>query len=345
MSLGLVRDVLNSKPFQFADMTEAANDIIPYKPGQVGALGIFEEESLFTDTAYISERAGKLGLVPTSQRGGPSVQITPPKSKLRTVQTFRLSEEDQINASELFNVARFHVPNALENLATIRDQRLTQMADALDFTDEHMKLNALLGLVLDADLSTLVDINSIMGVTPYAEYGLDVTNTTAGNFYKKLQVLRRQILGDLEADAGRTNHIHVMCDPDLFDGILTNVDVISWAKVPPNSAFLSESRVFGTFPWMGFIFEEYRVGVTATASGGSWLGSTKGVAFPVGPSIYKVFYSPGEHFGALNAPGIPRYARAAADATWDEWIKLKLQSYPLPIVLRPLVLRKVKAAA
>jgi hypothetical protein len=343
MSLGIVKDVLNSKPFQMADISMAANDIIPYKPGQVGRLGLFQEESLFTDVAYIYERSGTLSLIPTSSRGGPSVQVTPDKATIRTVQTFRLSEEDQINASELFKVAQFHSVAGLQSLEIVRNQRLMKMADYLDHTLEHMLLNALKGDVLDANGSTsLTNLFTLFNVSQESEVAFDLTNTTRGTLAKKLAAVKRTMFNNLEADGARVEHIHVLCSPTFFDDLLANVDIVEWASVPPNSDYLRRSRVFGTFEWQGFVFEEYRLGTIASAAGGSWIAADKCIIFPVGPSIYTLFYSPGEFFGALGTAGAPRYARAAADPDWDEFIKLKLQSYPLPICLRPKALMKGK---
>lgn len=353
MSLGIVRDVLNSKAFSFADMTMAANDIVPFIPGQVGSLGLFQEESLFTDVAYISERQGVLKLIPTSNRGGPSEQITPPKSTLHTVQTLRLSVEDTINASELFNVAQFHTVDGLQNLATVRNQRLQQMADALDLTHEHMLLNTLKGILLDYDGSTLKNYFTLFGITQETEVAFDLSNATAGTLTRKLATVRRTILNHLEQQALRVQHIHVMCSKEFMDDLLVCKDVLDWAKAGDgNSTMLTQSHVFSKFPmqgtWHGFVFEEYRVGSIATTAGAagaaaaSWIDADKCIIFPVGPSIYTTFYSPGEHFEALGNAGQPRYARAAADPEWNEHIKLRLQSYPLPICTRPAVLMKGK---
>lgn len=347
MSLGLVRDVLNSKPMQAADMTQAANDIIPYKPGQASMAANWEEESLFTDVAYISSREGKLSLIPTSPRGGPSTQVTPPKSKLIPVMTYRLSEEDQLNASELFKVIPFHTPQGLQNLETVRNQRMAQMADAMDFTFEHLKLNALKGVVKDANSDTLTDLFALFGVTQAAEVAFDLTNATRGTLAKKCATVKRAIYNALEADAARVQHIHVLCSPTFFDDLLANVDILAWASVTPNSQYLQESRVFGTFTWQGFVFEEYRQGTIATTAGatGSWIEADKCVIFPVGPSIYRTFYSPAEGFEDLGTMGIPRYSKSAADLEWNEHIKMRMQSYPLPICLRPLALMKGKKGA
>jgi hypothetical protein len=337
-------------------MTVAANDIVPFIPGQVGALGIFQEEPLFTDTAYISERTGVLSIVPTSNRGGPSTQITPPKSKLHTVQTLRLSVEDTINASELFNVAQFHSVNGMENLATVRNQRLGIMGDVLDLTHEHMLLNVLKGDLLDYDGSSLRNFFTLFSIVQETEIAFDLTNATVGTLTRKLAAVRRTILGHLEQQAARLQHIHVLCSKEFMDDLLVNPDVLAWAKAGDgNSTMLTESFVFSKFPrqgtWHGFVFEEYRVGNIATtaaqvgAAAASWIAADKCIVFPVGPSIYSTFYSPGEHFEALGNAGQPRYARAAADPVWDEHIRLRLQSYPLPICTRPAVLMRGKRGA
>lgn len=349
MSQGIIRDVLATKPFQLADMSTAANDIIPYIPFQVGRLNLFQEEPLFTDVAYIEGREGKLQLIPTTPRGGPSTKITQAKRNVRTVQTFRLSEEAEIQASELFRVAAPYLPNRQQNLETLRNQYLTQMANAMDFTLEHMHLNALKGDVLDANGASLTNLFTLFGVSQETEVAFDLTNTTRGTLAKKLAAIKRTMFNNLEADAGLVNHIHVLCSPEFFDDLLVNVDIVAWAGVAPNSDYLRQSRIFGTFEWQGFIFEEYRLGTIATAAkdangnAGVFIAADKCIIFPVGPQIYTTYYSPGEFFGALDgSPGLPRYARAAADSTWDEYVALKLQSYPLPICLRPKVLMKGK---
>lgn len=345
MSLAVVRDTLNSKPFQLADISVAVNDIIPYTPQQVGRLGIFQSESLFTDVAEIWERQGQIGLIPTSSRGGPSEQNIPDKATIRTVKTFRLSIEDQINAAELFKVIAFHSAAGQQSLEIVRNQRLTTMARKLDHTLEHMRLNALKGDVLDANTSSLTNLFTLFGKTQEPEVPFDLTNVTKGHLAGVISDMQRRMYNNLEADSSMVDHIHVLCSPSFYDALLQNIDIFTWATVPPNSDYLRRSRVFGTFEWYGIVFEEYRLGTLATAAGGSWIDTDKCIIFPVGPDIYTNFWSPGEYFGVLGTAGAPRYARAAADTTWDEWIKLKLQSYPLPIVTRPLALMKGRKGA
>jgi hypothetical protein len=144
------------------------------------------------------------------------------------------------------------------------------------------------------------------------------------------------------------DHIHVLCSASFYDALLVNVDVIQWAKIQPNSDYLRQSRVFGTFEWQGFVFEEYRVGTSAgnengsLADTGAWIATDKCIIFPVGPNVYRQYFAPGEFFGAVNTMGLPVYARTAADTDWDEYVKIKVQSYPLPICTRPSVLMKGK---
>lgn len=349
MSQGIIRDVLATKPFQTADLSTAVNDVELYVPHQVGMLNLFREEPLFTDVAYIEGREGKLSLIPTSERGGASTQATRNRRNIRTVQTYRLSEEAQIQASELFRVTQFGQIASPQNLAVLRNQYLAQMSDAMNFTDEHMDLNALKGDVLDADGSSLTNLFTLFGVTQETEVAFDLTSSTAGLLAKKIAAVKRTMYGNLERDSGRVNHIRALCSPEFFDDLLANRDVLAWAGVSPNSDHFQRSRVYGVFEWQGMIFEEYRLGTGATAAAaangnaGVFIAADKCIMFPVGPPIYVKYHSPGEFFGALDGtPGLPRYARAAADPKWDEYVELKLQSYPLPICLRPKVLMKGK---
>jgi hypothetical protein len=347
MSQGIIRDVLATKPFQTADLSQAVNDVELYVPHQVAQLNLFREEPLFTDVAYIEGREGKLSLIPTSQRGGPSTQVTRNRRNIRTVQTYRLSEEAQIQASELFRVTAFNQVAAQQNLTTLRNQYLAQMTDAMSFTDEHMDLNALKGDVLDADGTSLTNLFTLFGVSQESEVAFDLTSSTAGLLAKKIAAVKRLMYNNLERDSGRVNHIHALCSPEFFDDLLANRDVLAWAGVSPNSDHFQRSRVFGVFEWQGMVFEEYRLGTgaaaAATTAGGAFIAADKCIMFPVGPPIYVKYYSPGEFFGALDGtPGLPRYARAAADPKWDEYVELKLQSYPLPICLRPKALMKGK---
>lgn len=341
-------DAVNTKPFQLLEMVEAVNKL-PWNPGQAGMAANWTERGIATTSIEVEERNGVLTLVGSSPRGGPSAQYKPAKRTVRTLTTPRLSIEDQINAHELQNVRAFGTADQLQALSQIRDEHLGDMVSAIRVTWEHMQLNALKGIVLDADGSTqIADLFTIFGITQETEVAFDLTNTTHGTLTGKLQSTRRTMLNNLGADSVMVDHIHVLCSASFFDALVINKDVLEWAKIQPNSDYLRQARVFGKLEWQGFVFEEYRVG-TATgnesgslASSGAWIADDKCVIFPVGPNIYRQYFAPGEFFGAVNTLGLPLYARTAADEEWDEFIKLKVQSYPLPICTRPAVLMKGK---
>lgn len=341
-------DAINTKPFQLLEMVEAINKL-PHQPGQAGMAANWVERGIATTTIEVEERNGVLTLVSSSPRGGPSSQYKPAKRTVRTLSTTRLSIEDQINAHEIQNVRAFGTADQLQALSQIRDERLSDMLGSIRVTWEHLQLNALKGNVLDADGTTsLANLFTIFGITQEAEVAFDLTNTTAGTLTGKLATVNRTLRNNLGADAVMVDHIHVLCSASFFDALVINKDVLDWAKVQPNSDYLRQSRVFGRLEWQGFVFEEYRVG-TATgnesgslASSGSWIADDKCIIFPVGPNIYRQYFAPGEFFGAVNTLGLPLYARTAADEEWDEYIKIKVQSYPLPICTRPAVLMKGK---
>ena len=341
-------DAINTKPFQLLEMVEAINKL-PWQPGQAGAAANWVERGIATTTIEVEERNGVLSLVSSSPRGGPSAQYKPAKRTVRTLATTRLSIEDQINASELQNVRAFGTADQLQALSQIRDDRLSDMMSAIRVTWEHLQLNALKGIVLDADgTTTLANLFTTFDITQEAEVAFDLTNATAGTLTRKLATVNRAIRNNLGADSVMVDHIHVLCSSTFFDDLVVNPDVLAWAKVAPNSDYLRTSRVFGRLEWQGFTFEEYRAGTaTGNDSGdlsatGAWIAADKCVIFPVGPNIYRQYFAPGEFYGAVNTLGLPVYARTAADDDWDEFIKIKVQSYPLPICTRPAVLMKGK---
>jgi hypothetical protein len=54
------------------------------------------------------------------------------------------------------------------------------------------------------------------------------------------------------------------------------------------------------------------------------------------------YFGPADYLDAVNAPGLPRYAKAAPDAGFGKWVSIEAQSNPLPLCTRPNVLIQAK---
>ena len=58
--------------------------------------------------------------------------------------------------------------------------------------------------------------------------------------------------------------------------------------------------------------------------------------------LFEIYYAPADTFETVNTLGLPLYARMIPDRDRDEWVRLEIESNPLPICTRPQVLRSAK---
>ena len=58
--------------------------------------------------------------------------------------------------------------------------------------------------------------------------------------------------------------------------------------------------------------------------------------------LFEIYYAPADTFETVNTVGLPLYARMIPDRDRDEWVRLEIESNPLPICTRPQVLRSAR---
>ena len=69
----------------------------------------------------------------------------------------------------------------------------------------------------------------------------------------------------------------------------------------------------------------------------------KAYFYPEGvEGLFEIYYAPADTFETVNTLGLPLYARAIPDRERDEWVRLEIESNPLPICTRPQVLRSAR---
>ena len=66
-------DIFSNSAFSLTSLTDAINKV-PFVPGRLGQLGIFDESGVSTTSVMIEEREGSLSLIETSPRGAPATQ-------------------------------------------------------------------------------------------------------------------------------------------------------------------------------------------------------------------------------------------------------------------------------
>ncbi len=348
-------DVFSGNAFSTITLTDAVNKM-PFVPGRAGSLGIFEEFGIPTTTIMVEEREGTLFLIPTTPRGAPAAQNTRNLRKARSLAVPHIALEDTVLANEVQDVREFGQENAIQAVQSVVNQRLLEMTQKLDATLEHLRVGALKGQILDSDGSTVIfDLFTEFNVTQITEKDFTFDTSTDGDVRR----LCHQIVRETEDELGALifDHIHAFCSSEFFDDLVANAEVRTaytrWANTNAElMASIGSTGIGGTsgqqgdwlriglarraFPYAGIMFEEYRGKVGAV----DFIPPDKAIFFPVGAGgLFRNPFAPADFVEAVNTIGLPRYAKQAVDMEFQRWVKMHLQSNPLPICTRPRVLQ------
>lgn len=334
-------DIFQNNAFSVTSLTDAINKL-PFVPGKVGQLGIFQESGVSTTSIMIEEREGSLTLIPTSHRGGPAAQNKNEKRKARSLIVPHIALEDTIMADEVQDVRSFGSENALQSVQAVVNNRLSEMTTKHDATLEHLRIGALKGKILDADgVTVLYDLFTEFGVTPYdaIDFDLDNANPANGAIKKICHGIKRKIEDAL--GAAPYTEIHAFCSEGFFDALVTHPEVTAAYDRYQESIFLRSGQARGQFDYGGIVFEEYRGSIGDV----DFIPDGTASFFPVGtPGLFRQYYAPADFIETVNTIGLPRYAKQAIDDEFGRWVKLHTQANPLPICTRPKVLITGKAA-
>lgn len=332
-------DIFSNSAFSLTSLTDAINKV-PFVPGRLGQLGIFDESGVSTTSVMIEEREGSLSLIETSPRGAPATQNLHNKRKARSLVVPHIALEDTVLADEVQNVRAFGTENALEGVQNVVNLRLAEMARKHDATLEHLRIGAIKGQVLDADgTSVLYDLFGEFGVTQHTEIDFDLDNATPakGAVRKKCHDVVRKVEDEL--GAAPYTYVHAFCSATFFDDLVSHPEVEEAYRRYQESAFLRAGLVRKSFEYAGITFEEYRGKVGSV----DFIADGKAHFFPVGvPGLFRQYNAPADFVETANTIGLPRYAKQAVDQEFGRWVKLHTQSNPLPICTRPKVLIKAK---
>lgn len=335
-------DIFDSDPFSMVALTARLLDR-PHVPRRIGQMGIFESEGITTTDCAVEKRGNTIQLVQTTPRGGPGVQNTDDTRDLLRIPTARIALDDAVNADEVQGVRAFGSETDLEMLEEKVDRKNGRMSDSIAATEEHQRIGALKGKVLDADGSTLLDLFDRFGVAAQSEVAMDFANVAEGDLRTKVnQAIIRPIedeLGDLPYDS-----IHVQCSSQFFDDLVAHVEVRAALKnFEAGAMSLLQRSARRSIDFAGVTWEEYRGKVGNT----KYVADDKAHAFPIGvPGLFLTRYAPAEFWDTVNTQGLPRYARQYADASFpDSRRNLHVQAQVVHFCTRPRTLFPLKRGA
>ena len=330
-------DVFKDDAFSLRSLTASINKL-PMKPGRLGQLGLFTERGITTTTVQIEEKSGTLSLIQTSPRGEPGDTIGRDKRKLRALNVPHLQREGQINADEVQGIRRFGTESDVETVQGLVNDRMSVLRAMHEVTLEHLRMGALKGLILDADLSTIYNLFTEFGVTQdtvafdFSDVDLDVRNVCT------------HVLRTMEDNLGAATYTgaRALCSSDFFDGLIGHSQVKESFKYQEGQVLRTDLRRGFTFG--GITFEEYRgkVGSTLFIAQGEAYCFPEGAMVEDGP-LFQTYFAPADFEETVNTLGLPFYAKQAPDRDFNRFTKLHTQSNPLPLCLRPDAVIKLTA--
>ena len=332
-------DVFNQDPFSLHSMVDAINKI-PFRPGQVGQLGLFTPVPISTVHVDIEEINGVLKLLPTKERNAPATPYTTQKRTLRSLRVPHVPHGDRIGADEIQGVRAFGTENQLQTIQTVVNDHLTNMGWNHDVTLEHLMIGAVKGEILDADGSTILfDLFSSFGVSQHTEIDFDLDNASPakGALRKACHDVKRKIQDELGGVV--LPGIHCLCSSQFFDDLVSHTEAATAYERFLNGEILRTGLARKRFEIFDITFEEYR----GTVNGVSFIPDNKAHFFPVGvPGLFKVYFAPANYMETVNTLGRPRYAKLAPDTKFNKYVEVETQSNPLPLCTRPRTLIKAK---
>ena len=318
----------------------------PWTPGQVGATGIHEPRGFPTREVWIDKINSTVALIPNSKYGAPATQNSQDKGTSRPIGIPHIAIEDTITAESLQGLRVLGTEGQMRGLEAERNIRLRRMSRSLDATEEHQLLGSVKngGIVFDSDGTTeIVNISTLMDVTPQAEVAMDLGTTTEGALTRKVAAVFRLVHNALGAASALVQRIHVVCSPEFFDDLTSSLDFRESYRRFNDGSQLQEGVAFGRVTWQGIVWEEYRLGTAAL--GGSFIAADKAHAFPVLAGAYSLNFAPADFIDTVNDIGRPRYIRSWSTDNSGRSITLHLQSNLLPLCSYPEALVPLKRGA
>lgn len=331
-------DIWDADGFSLESLTAAVNKE-PYRPGQIGATGLFEEDSVTTTVVSVEERDGKLALIEPSERGGPGETTDDEDRNRIPFEVDHYQRDDFIKADEVQNVRAFGTEDQLETLVDRVERRAMRHARDLTMTLEHQRVGAIKGIVTSKSGKTLHDLYNRFGIAVPGAVSLALDTDTT-DVAKLFQDVIYSIEDDLDEPY---TGLHVFTGRDLHAKLWRHKSVKDTFMYNAGAAVLRQD-IPDVFQFAGATWERYRTGAKATSDlGAPYIAADEARVVPTGvPELFITRFAPADYEETVNTPGLPYYAKQYA-APNSKGRHLEVQSNPISLCTRPRVLRKLTA--
>ncbi|MDI7864304.1 major capsid protein [Rhizobiaceae bacterium n13] len=323
-------------PYSLESLTAAVNTE-PYRPGQIGASGLFEEDSVTTTIVSVELRDGKLGLVEPTARGGPGETTGDEQRRKIPFEVDHYQRDDSILADEVQNVREFGTETALETIENRVNRKAQRHARDLTMTLEHQRVGAIKGNVTSKSGQVLIDLYSSFGIAvPDAvSLELDVEGTIVPNLFQ-------DVVYSIEDDLDEQySGIRVFTGRDFHKALFTHKSVREQFMINTGMVLL-KNEVPDVFTFGGATWERYKTGAKATADlGAPYIAADEARLVVEGvPELFITRFAPADYNETVNTPGLPFYSRAIEKRNGKGY-DLEVQMNAISLCTKPQTLRKL----
>ncbi len=331
----MLLDVFNGNAFSMDELT-ATFIKVPHQPMRLGELRLFQEAGVRTTSIDVESVDGRLTLIQTSPRGAPAPDpLGGAKRKLRSFKIYHLERDAKIYADEVQNIRAFGSSTELQQVQQLVAERLAELRPMHEVTLEYHRVNALQGILLDADGATLLNLFTEFDVTQQTQdFVFSVATTEVRDIVVAAMRKAEDKLGGLPILGWRG-----LCSSGWFDSFVSHATVKDAHKYQMSQVLRDDVRA--AFRFAGVDWEEYRGSVTKPDSvgGGSAAfipANTAWLAPITAPSIFITRFGPADYEETVNTLGLPLYAKTVPDPSGlNKFRLINTQSNPICLCLRP----------
>lgn len=325
----MILNIFNDNAFGVVPLTDAINNL-KYVPGQIGAMGIFQETPVATTTIALESKNNVLGLVAPSPRGGPGSVIDQGKRSLRNLSVPHFEIADTLMAEEIQGVRAWGSETELETIQGKVMDKLAVASQNMEATQEYARIGAIKGIISYADGSSTNLFTEFGVAAPSAiDFDLDNASPASGALRKKCAAVWRTIA--LALDGVPFTGVTVLCSPEFFDDLIAHAETREIYLNQVAAAELRGGYAFGTFSYGGLNFVEYRGQIGNT----SFIAAGAAHAFPTGTTgLMRTYYAPADLVETVNTMGQRLYVNQYGMAN-RKGIHLDTQMNALNICTRP----------
>lgn len=329
-------DIWGGEGFTIETLTAAINSE-PYRPGQISASGLFQEEGVSTTRISIEERNGKLSLVEPSKRGGPGETTGDDERNLVPFDIDHFQRDDAVAADEVQNVRAFGSADQLETIQDRVERKGKRHAQDLTMTLEHLRVGAIKGIVTTKSGKVLHDLYSRFGIAVPAAVSLklDVEAT-------KVASLWQDVIYSIEDDLDEPyDGIHVFTGRDFHKALWTHKSVTETFLYNSGAVVLRQD-VPDVFQFGGATWERYRTGAKATANlGAPYIAANEARVVVKGvPDLFITRFAPADYEETVNSIGLPFYMKQYPTPN-GKGRNIEVQMNPINLCTKPKTLRKL----